>query len=164
MSRSLLFISNFFLLLKLFELDFKLFATCVFSFGKWVEDVRCFEKSFWKTIFQRLHIIIMSHTSFRVNLHYIVCLNVKELLAWSRQHIWSLSDRNRIRTHNHLVRKRTNDLNLKKASLTNGWVFVYEVNGFGLEPRCCHLNFRYGACFKQRVPWHSGKLQSVDSF
>ena len=22
----------------------------------------------------------------------------------------------------------------------------------------CHLNLRYGACFEQGVPWHSGKL------
>ena len=64
-------------------------------------------------MFQRLHIIIMSQKSFRVNLHYIVCLNVKELLAQSRRHILSLSDR--IRTHNHLVGKETNDLILKKG-------------------------------------------------
>ena len=30
-------------------------------------------------------------------------LNVKEVLAWNRRDIWSLSDRNGIRTHNHLV-------------------------------------------------------------
>ena len=35
------------------------------------------------------------------------CLNVKELLARSRGKIWSLSDCNWTRTHNHLVRKRT---------------------------------------------------------
>ena len=40
-----------------------------------------------------------------VNLHSIVSLNVKELLAWSRSHIWSLNDSNGIRTHNLLVRK-----------------------------------------------------------
>ena len=51
--------------------------------------------------------VIMSRTSFRVNPHSIVCLNVKELLAQSRRHIWSLSDSNEIRTHNHLARKRT---------------------------------------------------------
>ena len=54
-----------------------------------------------------LYVIIMSRTSFSVNPHSIVCLNVKELLAGSRHHIWSLSDGNLIRTHNHLVRKRT---------------------------------------------------------
>ena len=45
----------------------------------------------------KLYVIIMQHTSFRVNPHYIVCLNVKELLARSRRHIESLSDSNGIR-------------------------------------------------------------------
>ena len=45
--------------------------------------------------------IIMSRARFRVN------LNVKELLAWNRHDIWNLSDSNGIRTHSHLVRKRT---------------------------------------------------------
>ena len=40
----------------------------------------------------------------------------------------------------------------------NGWVFVYKLSGCGFESRCCHLNFRYGACFEQGVPWYSGKL------
>ena len=35
------------------------------------------------------------------------CLNVKELLAWNWREIWSLSDCNRTRTHNHLVCKWT---------------------------------------------------------
>ena len=35
------------------------------------------------------------------------CLNVKELLGRSRREIWSLSDCNGTRTHNHLVLKRT---------------------------------------------------------
>ena len=50
---------------------------------------------------------IMSCKSFRVNPHAIVCLNVKELLAWSRCHIWGLSDSNVIWIHNYLVPKRT---------------------------------------------------------
>ena len=74
----------------------------------------------------RLYVIIMSRTSFRVNPHSIVCLNVKELLTRGRHHIWSLSDSNEIRsTHNHLVRKRT--LN-------------HELSGCGFESRCFHLN------------------------
>ena len=44
-------------------------------------------------------IIIMLSASFRVNPHSIVCMNIKELLAQSRRHIWSLSDSNGIRTH-----------------------------------------------------------------
>ena len=34
----------------------------------------------------------------------------------------------------------------------NGRVFVYELSGSGLESSCCHLNFRFHACFKQGVP------------
>ena len=41
-----------------------------------------------------LYVIIMSRKNFRVNPHSIVCLNVKELLAWSRHHIWILSHNN----------------------------------------------------------------------
>ena len=135
-----------------------------------------------------LYVIIMSRSSFRVNPHSIVCLNVKELLARSRRHIWSLSDSNVIRTHNNLIRKETlnhfnqcgftlklvRDMiitysqmhhthNIWPISITwpvwlNSWVFVYKLSGCGFESCCCHLNFRYGACFKQAVPWHSGKL------
>ena len=36
-----------------------------------------------------------------------VCLNVKELLTLNRHKIWSLSDCNWTRTHNHLVHKQT---------------------------------------------------------
>ena len=42
--------------------------------------------------------------------------------------------------------------------LQNGWVFIYKLSGCGFESCCCHLNFWYGACFEQGVPWHSGKL------
>ena len=35
---------------------------------------------------------------------------------------------------------------------------AYDLSGYGFESRCCHLNFKYGACFEQGVPWHSGKL------
>ena len=73
----------------------------------------------------------MSRTSFRVNPHSIVCLNIKELLVQSRRHIWSLSDGNGIQTYNHLVRKQTLDHVAKLAqfgqvvecSFTN-WVVV----------------------------------------
>ena len=42
-------------------------------------------------------------------------------------------------------------------------MFVYEVNGWGFESRCCHLNFRYAAYIEQEVPWYSRKRWSVDS-
>ena len=51
------------------------------------------------------------------------CLNVKELLARSRREIWSLSDCNWIRTHNHLVRKGTLNHLAKLADLAK-WLSV----------------------------------------
>ena len=54
-----------------------------------------------------VYVIIMSRTSFRVNPHTTVCLNVEELHARSRSHISSLNDSNETRTHNHFVRKGT---------------------------------------------------------
>ena len=79
-------------------------------------------------------VIIMLRTSFRVNLHSIVCLIVKKLLAPSRRHIWSLSDSNGIRTFNYLVRKRTLNRLAK--------VFIYKLSGCGFESRYCHLRRR----------------------
>ena len=38
----------------------------------------------------------------------------------------------------------------------NGWMFVYELSDSGFECSCSHLTFRFGACFKQGVPWRSG--------
>ena len=70
----------------------------------------------------------MSRTSFRVNPHSTVYLNVKELLARSRCLISSLNDSNEIRTHNHLVR----------PVWLNGRVFFYKLSGCGFESRCCH--------------------------
>ena len=49
------------------------------------------------------------------------------------------SDSYGIRTHNHLVRKRTLNHLVKP-----------------FESRYCHVNFRYRVCFEQGVPWHSG--------
>ena len=65
------------------------------------------------------------------------CLNVKELLAWSRCEIWSLSDGNWTRTQNHLALKWTlNHL----TELANVWVFVQELNGSGFKSKCSHLS------------------------
>ena len=30
----------------------------------------------------------------------------------------------------------------------NGWVFIYKLSGCGFKLRCCHSNFKYGACFE----------------
>ena len=96
----------------------------------------------------------------------IIALDSLHFLV-ERKKIWMEFEwQQRGSNHNHLVRKRIlNHLGQKKirpVSL-NGWVFVYELSGCGLESRCCHWNFRYGASFEQGVPWHSSKLKSVDS-
>ena len=68
-------------------------------------------------------------------------LNVKELFTRNRRDIWSLSDSNGIRTHNHLVRKRTLNHLAKRPVWLNGWVFVYELSRCGFESRYCHISF-----------------------
>ena len=45
------------------------------------------------------------------------CLSVKELLARNRSDIWNLSDSHGIRTHNHIVCKRTLNYLAKLARL-----------------------------------------------
>ena len=51
------------------------------------------------------------------------CLNVNELLAQNKHNIWSLSDCNRTRTHNHLICKWTLNHSAKRASLAT-WLTV----------------------------------------
>ena len=63
----------------------------------------------------------MSSTGFRVNLLY--SLNIKEFLARKRDKIWSLSNCNWTRTHNHLVHKGTLNHLVKVASLAK-WLSV----------------------------------------
>ena len=49
----------------------------------------------------------------------MVCLNLKGLHAWRRHHIWSLSDTNGIRSHDHLVSKQINKQISKQISTHN---------------------------------------------
>ena len=84
-------------------------------------------------------VIIMSGMSFRVNLHSIVCLNVNELLAHSRHHIWSLSDSNEIPTHNHLVCKRTLNHLAKLAKWLSCVVSTYLYGALDCVLLPCHL-------------------------
>ena len=75
------------------------------------------------------------------------CLNIKELLAQNRRGISSLSDNNRIRTHNHLVHNETLNQLAKLDNnwavlwvlalniCLNGWVFVFKLIGCGFVSR-----------------------------
>ena len=75
-----------------------------------------------------------------------------ELNLVQKVKVVSLSDCNWTRTQKHLIRKQTIN---RLVSWQNDWVFVYELSGSGLESSCSHLSFRFRACFKQGVPWHS---------
>ena len=60
----------------------------------------------------RFHFILIVYSyhvtyTFQIKSTICSCLNVKKLLARNRREIWSLSDCNGTRTHNHLVLKRT---------------------------------------------------------
>ena len=40
------------------------------------------------------------------------------------------------------------------------WLSVrLQTSGCGFESNCCHLHFRFRACFEQGVPWHSGNYR-----
>ena len=115
---------------------------------------------------QWLYVIVMSCTNFKVNLHSIVCLNVRELLARNRHHIWSLSDSDGIRTHNHLVHKRTLNCLAKLAKWLSCVVSTYLYGAFDCMLSSCHMKVSewiYITIFYIYTPWHSGKLYGVDS-
>ena len=94
-----------------------------------------------------LYVISMPCMSFRVNPHSMVFLNVKELLAQRTRHIWSLSDSNEIRTHNHLVHKQTLNHLAELTSLTKWssicsrtkWLWVW-ISLLWLNLNCTAMN------------------------
>ena len=73
-----------------------------------------------------------------------------------------ISDCNWTWTQNHLVHKHTLN-HLASLKWPNGQfgqkLFVYELSGSGFKSSYSHLNFRFCACLKQRVPWHSGNYR-----
>ena len=67
------------------------------------------------------------------------CLNVKEILARSRRHIWRLSDCNGTRTHNHLVRERILNHLAKLATWLSSVVSTYLYCSFDCMFLSCHV-------------------------
>ena len=103
-------------------------------------------------ILPTLYVNIIPRTCFRVNLRSIVCLNVKELVARSRRHVWSLSDSSGIRTHSHLVHKRTLNHLVKLAKwlairlrTKRLWVRIPLLSL--ILPTLCKLVYRYWDIF-----------------
>ena len=77
--------------------------------------------------------------------HYS-CRNVKELLAQKRCNIWVLSGSNGIRTHNHLVCKRTLNHLAKQAKWLSFVVSTYLYRAFDCMFLSCHV-------YHHRVTW-----------
>ena len=71
-------------------------------------------------------------------------MNVKELLARSRRHIWRLSDCNGTRTHNHLVRKGTLNHLAKLAKWLSSAVSTYLYGAFDCVFLSCHVRIWEG--------------------
>ena len=93
-------------------------------------------------------------------------LNVKEILAQNRRNIWSLSDCNGIRTHNHLVQKRTLNHLAKLISLAK-WLSVHlRISWLWIWNCLQNINFflawpLHMVCFGKLLIWvlkNSGEL------
>ena len=67
------------------------------------------------------------------------CLNAKELLARNRRDIWSLSDWNGTRSHNHLVRKRILNHLTKLAKWLSCVASTYLYGAFDCVYLSCHV-------------------------
>ena len=151
-------------------------------FFKYQVDITCVvQRRFWSSaqpIFTWLYVLIVSRTHFRVNVHSIVCLIVKELLAWSRRHIWSLRQVTARRSESRcshwslpieciFTLKLTHDMIITYNQMhrtdkysqhssiiwpvwLNGWVFVYELSGCGFKSSCSHLTFTCSKSTKER--------------
>ena len=112
--------------------------------AKWYLPVRCI----WQ------YVIIISRITCRVNPHPVVCVNFKELLVRSRQHVcvnfkellvrsrqhsWSLSDSKEVRTHNHIVGKRTRKHIARLAKWVSCVVSTYIYGAFDCMVLLCRV-------------------------
>ena len=95
-----------------------------------------------RCMWRMMHVIIMLCTSFRENLYSMVCLNVKELLARNRCHIWSLSNNSEIWTHNHLICKRTLNCLAKLAKWLSCDMSTY-LYGASDYVCCYHVTYEF---------------------
>ena len=86
-----------------------------------------------------LYVNIMSGMSFGVSPQSLICQNVKEVLAPTRQHYWILSDNNEIQTQNHRVRKRTLNHLPKVAKWLSYVVSTYLYGVFDTMLLSCHV-------------------------
>ena len=57
------------------------------------------------------------------------------------------------------MRFRVNPHSIVWPVWLNGWVFIYELSGYGFESSCCHLNCWFCTSFEQGVPWNSSNYR-----
>ena len=118
-----------------------------------------------------LCVLIMSRMRFRVNPHSIdTWMSRNSLLetgvcetrtcAWNAYaYVKRIRDMIRTRSQMHRTDKNSQHSSIIWPFWLNGWVFVYELSGCGFESSFSHLRFRFYACVKQGVPWHSGNYR-----
>ena len=95
----------------------------------------------WGLIYTAHLIVYFYHVTYEFESESTLnsCLNVKELLAGSRRHIWRLSDCKGTRTHNHLVRKRTLNHLAKLAKWLSCAMSTYLYGAFDCMFLSCHV-------------------------
>ena len=85
-----------------------------------------------------LYVLVVSHICFRVSPRYS-CLKVKEIFAWSKCKIWSLSDCNWTQTQKHLVQKQTLNHLAKLAKWLSCVLSTYLHGAFDRMFLSCHV-------------------------
>ena len=102
------------------------------GFSAWYVTIDPFDATevFYKVAVVWMYGIIMSGIKAEWICTLYSSLNVKELLAWNRRNIWSLSSSNRIRSLNHLAHKRTPNHLAKLAKCLSCVVTTYLYDAF----------------------------------
>ena len=83
-------------------------------------------------------------------------LDIQKTMEWE----WGFTmkrvrDMTRIYCQMHSRDKYLEHSSIIRPVWLNGWVFLYELSGSGFETSYSHFNFKFGACFEQRILWHS---------
>ena len=115
--------------------------------------------------------LISCHICVSEWIHTLKCIHECSVCLWTKwlwvpwhsgnYRVWIHSEITMIQTYSQIQRtdKYSQQISIICPVWLNGWVFIYELGGCGFESSCRHLNFKFCACFEQRVPWHSGNYR-----
>ena len=87
-----------------------------------------------------LYIVIMSCTCFRVNPHSIVAWTSTIECGFTLKRVCGMI---RTYTQMHRTDKYSQHSSIIWPVWLNGWVFLYELRGWGFESSCSHVNISY---------------------